>query len=215
MNRKEQIAEILLDLKAVSVSPRQPFTWASGLRAPLYCDNRLIISTVAQRRIVIEGFVALMQELDWKPEVVAGTATAGIPHAAWLAEALSLPMIYIRSAEKKHGKKNRIEGTLPTGAEVVVIEDLISTGGSSISAAQGVEEAGGRVLGIAAIFRYGMSRADKAFAEADINYASLTDLPALLDVALRRGYLVEDERQAVLAWREDPALWSQQFEGKG
>ena len=209
MTRANDIAEILLRLKAVSISPKQPFTWASGLRSPLYCDNRLIISTVAERRTVANAFVSLMDEQGWQPNVVAGTATAGIPHAAWIADALSLPMVYIRSAEKKHGKQNRIEGRLPEDARAVVIEDLISTGGSSVSAAQALEESGARILGVAAIFSYGMDKATRAFAEAGMAHATLTNLESLLAAAVTRGDLDEAERELVASWRVDPVAWSE------
>ena len=208
MSRQSDIAAILLDLKAVAVSPKNPFTWASGLRSPLYCDNRLIISTVVERRQVAAGFVALIREQGWQPDVIAGTATAGIPHAAWVADAMDLPMVYIRSASKKHGKQNLIEGRLPEGARAVVIEDLISTGGSSIKAARSLEEAGGKVAGVAAVFQYGMRRAVDAFAESAYAYATLTDLAALLDVARERQLLDHDEKETVLQWREDPQAWS-------
>ncbi|MDJ0838484.1 MAG: orotate phosphoribosyltransferase [Acidobacteriota bacterium] len=208
MSRAHDIAAILLDLEAVAVSPKKPFTWASGLRSPLYCDNRLIISTVHERRKVADAFTKMIAELGWQPQIIAGTATAGIPHAAWVAELMDLPMVYIRSAEKKHGKKNLIEGRLPKGARVVVIEDLISTGGSSIKAARAVEEAGGKVVGIAAVFQYGMRRAVNGFAEAGYPYDSLTDLASLLDVAENRQQLNAEEKQTVLQWREDPQAWS-------
>ena len=209
MNDKTRIAEILLDLKAVSPSPMNPFTWASGMRSPIYCDNRLIISNVKARRAVIAAFVRLLENLEVAPEVVAGTATAGIPHAAWLAESLSLPMIYVRSSEKKHGKQNRIEGKLNQGAKVIVIEDLISTGGSSVSAARGIQEAGGEVLGVVAIFQYGMDRARNTFGEAGIAYDTLTDLATLLDVAVEKGYLTGAEKVLMAEWRLDPAAWSE------
>ncbi len=211
MSDKQEIAGILLDLKAVSVSPRKPFTWASGLKSPLYCDNRLIISTVEERRVVVNAFLNLMEEKGWKPDVVAGTATAGIPHAAWIAERLSVPMIYVRSSEKKHGRKNLIEGSLPPGAEVVVIEDLISTGGSSVKAAIGVQEAGGKVLGVAAIFQYGMEKARACFEEAGLPFATLTDLESLLDVAGDKGLLSEEEKTLVSQWRQDPPAWSETY----
>ena len=209
MNQAAKIAEILLRLEAVSISPKQPFTWASGLRSPLYCDNRLIISTVEERREVVRAFVSLLGEQDWRANVIAGTATAGIPHAAWIAEALGLPMVYIRSAEKKHGKQNRIEGRLPADARAVVIEDLISTGGSSVSAALALQEAGAEILGVAAIFSYGMDKASKAFGDADMAHATLTNLETMLEVAVSRGDLDNEERALVAEWRSDPAAWSE------
>jgi len=208
---KKNIAGILLDLKAVSVSPRKPFTWASGLRSPLYCDNRLIISTVNERRVVVDAFLNLMKAMDWQPDVVAGTATAGIPHAAWIAEKLSIPMIYVRSAEKKHGRKNLIEGSLAQGSKVVVIEDLISTGGSSVKAAAGVQEAGGQVLGVAAIFQYGMQKAQDQFDAAGLPFATLTNLETLLQVAGEKGILSDEEKDLVSLWKQNPAAWSETY----
>lgn len=209
MNSKLAIASILLDLKAVSLSPRDPFTWASGLRSPIYCDNRLIISTVEERRQVVRAFVDLIHEMNWKPKAIAGTATAGIPHAAWIAEAMSLPMIYIRSSEKKHGKQNLIEGRLAEGTEIVVIEDLISTGGSSVAAANAAIEAGAKVLGVAAIFQYGMDKAKQRFDEASMPFATLTDLSKLLEAAQSKGYLNEEDSAMVAEWRQDPVAWSE------
>ncbi|CAM2066301.1 Orotate phosphoribosyltransferase [Sulfidibacter corallicola] len=203
-----EIATLLLELGAVSVSPNEPFTWTSGLKSPIYCDNRLIISTVDQRRRVARGFVDLMKQNDWQPDLVAGTATAGIPHGAWVADRLDLPMVYVRSAEKKHGKKNLIEGRVPDGASVVVVEDLISTGGSCIKAAQALEEQGAKVLGVVAIFQYGLPKAAAGFAEANLNYSTLTNMSALLDVAIESGRLSAGDRASLVAWQEDPAAWS-------
>jgi len=207
-DRSRAIAELLLDIGAVTVSPRQPFTWASGLKAPLYCDNRLLISDVAARQAVVEGFLAMIRDAGWQPDLIAGTATAGIPHAAWLAHALSLPMVYIRGAQKKHGKQNRIEGRVAAGSSAVVIEDLISTGGSVISAAKALTERGVHILGIGAVFQYGMARSRASFADAGYPYATLTDLDTLLRVALERELLSKDEIVSVQTWREDPKAWS-------
>jgi len=210
---RAEIARTLLALGAVSLSPRQPFTWASGLKSPIYCDNRLIISDVAARGRVIDGFVRMLARLDWRPDAIAGAATAGIPHAAWLADRLALPMVYVRAAEKKHGKQNRIEGRLPQGARVVVIEDLISTGGSSISVAQALREAGAKALGVAAVFQYGMARAAANFDAADLAFAALTDLEILLTVAAEDGRLTKGDLALIRAWREDPAGWSAAQDG--
>ena len=192
----------------MSIAATTPFTWASGLRAPLYCDNRLIISDVTQRRTVCSAFVALLRQQDWQPTVIAGTATAGIPHAAWLAEALSLPMVYVRSSAKQHGKQNLIEGRLPENAPCVVVEDLISTGGSVIKAAAALRARDARVLGVAAVFQYGLQPAQMNFSEADLPFASLTDLETLLEVAVARQLISNEDREIVQAWRKDPAAWS-------
>ncbi len=208
MNSARTIAAALLRLGAVGLSPQQPFTWASGLKSPLYCDNRLIISTVAERRLVIEGFRAMAEALPIRPEVVAGTATAGIPHAAWLAEALNLPMIYIRGSEKKHGKQNLIEGRLEVGAKVVVIEDLVSTGGSSIAAVEALRERGAEVLAVLAIFQYGMALAAENFARAGVPLHTLSDLTNLLEEAVAEGTLSAADRAVIEDWRHDPVAWS-------
>lgn len=213
MSDAKAIAAILLKLGAVSVSPREPFTWASGLKSPLYCDNRLIISTVEERRKVIKGFQVAVSQLDQKPDVIAGTATAGIPHAAWLADALSLPMIYIRGSEKKHGKQNRIEGRVPEGSKAIVIEDLVSTGGSSISAVEALQEKGIEVLAVIAIFQYGMERAAKNFATTNVPLITLSNLDALLAEAVDSGSIDDEERALVEAWRKDPAAWSDAITG--
>ena len=211
MTESKKIAEILLNLKAVSISPQQPYTWASGLKSPIYCDNRLVISTVEERRSVCQAFVNLIAEKGWQPNLIAGTATAGIPHAAWVAEAMSLPMIYVRSSEKKHGKQNLIEGRIPADAHVVVIEDLISTGGSSVKAADAVVAGGAKVLGVGAIFQYGMEKSKKRFAESGYDYATLTNLEHLLDVAISKGLLSQDDRKLVAEWRLDPPAWSDKY----
>ncbi len=205
---QKAIAQILLDLEAVSVAPQNPFTWTSGLRSPIYCDNRLIISTVTERRRVVQSFVDEISRQGWVPDLIAGTATAGIPHAAWVAEALSLPMVYVRSAEKKHGKRNLIEGRVAAGAKVVVIEDLISTGGSCIQAADGLVEAGAEVLGVAAVFQYGLEKATRRFTDAGYAYTSLTNLAALLEVAVESGRLAADQKQTLFDWQVDPQKWS-------
>lgn len=208
MRDAKAIAKILLDLGAVSLSPKAPFTWASGLRSPLYCDNRLIISTVEERRTVIQSFVDTIKDQGWAPDVIAGTATAGIPHGAWVAEAMGLPMVYVRSSSKKHGKQNLIEGRLQKGQKVVVIEDLISTGGSCIKAADALVEAGAEVIGVVAIFQYGLDKSVKAFADASLPYTTLSNLDALLAQAVASESINEEESGLVADWRKDPQAWS-------
>jgi orotate phosphoribosyltransferase len=209
------IAGILMDIGAVSLRADPPFTWASGRLSPIYCDNRLLMSHPAERRAVAEGFAELIRARGWSPELVAGTATAGIPHAAWLADLLSLPMIYVRGAAKGHGKENRIEGHLEPGARVVLIEDLISTGGSSLEAAQAVIDAGGALEGVAAIFTYGLEVARRRFEEAGVALAHLTDFRSLMDEALARGKLSAAEKAIVADWQRDPAVWSSSRGGAG
>lgn len=205
---KKDIAKILLELNAVALKLDPPFTWASGRFSPIYCDNRLIISSPADRRKVAQGFVDLIAANGWNPDVIAGTATAGIPHAAWVAEKMDLPMVYVRGAAKGHGKQNRIEGTLKPGQKVVLIEDLISTGKSSIEAANGVVDAEGDLLGVAAIFTYGLPVAVKQFADANMAFDTLTSFETLMDVAEELGTLTSEQKEIIATWQQDPAQWS-------
>lgn len=206
----KEIADILLELDAVSISVDQPFRWASGLNAPIYCDNRTLISFVKQREIVRDAFVDAIKGQAWEPSVIAGTATAGIPHAAWIAEAMKRPMVYVRGAAKGHGKRNQLEGTLPPNAQVVLVEDLISTGTSSLNAARAIQESGAQLLGIVAIFEYGLKRAETAFREAGIKRVTLTQLDILLAQLERRGGLSPGIQASFRAWQDDPVSWSDQ-----
>jgi len=208
MTRARDIASLLLDLKAVVVRPDEPFTWASGLRAPIYCDNRLIISDVPGRKLVIDAFLELIGALPLNPDVVAGTATAGIPHAAWVAHRLGLPMVYVRGKAKSHGKGYQIEGRLQASSSVVLIEDLISTGGSSIRAARALIEAGAKRVVVTAIFQYGMQRARAAFDAAAIDYRSLCDLDTLLELLGDRNLLSSAQLESMREWQGDPDAWS-------
>lgn len=208
------IAATLLDLKAVVLSPENPFTWASGLASPIYCDNRLIMSSVSAREAVIEAFCQNIKAMTPQPQAIAGCATAGIPHAAWIADRLKLPMVYVRSSEKKHGRQNRIEGRLSEGTRVLVIEDLISTGGSAIKVAQCLQEAGCEILQITSVFQYGLPKAAANFAAAGMAFQSLTDLETLLKVAVEKAYLNQAEFGLLQAWRQDPKAWSDAH-GKG
>jgi orotate phosphoribosyltransferase len=205
---KQEIAKILLDLNAVALRLDPPFTWASGRKSPIYCDNRLIISSPNDRKKVASEFVALMERNGWQPDVIAGTATAGIPHAAWVADMMNLPMVYVRGSAKGHGKENRIEGTLRPGQKVVMIEDLISTGKSSIDAANGVVDAGGDLLGVAAIFTYGLQKAVQQFADAKMPFDTLTTFEALMDVAQELGTLNAEQKEIIATWQVDPGQWS-------
>lgn len=210
---KKEIAKILLKLNAVALKLDPPFTWASGRFSPIYCDNRLIISSPKDRKTVARGFVSLIEANQWKPDVIAGTATAGIPHAAWVADAMNLPMVYVRGSAKGHGKQNRIEGTLKQGQKVVLIEDLISTGKSSIDAANGVVDAGGDLLGVAAIFTYGLPVANRQFEDADMAFDTLTSFVTLMDVAQELGTLSGEQKEIIAAWQLDPSLWSKERGG--
>lgn len=203
----EKIASALLSIEAVALRPNDPFTWTSGIKSPIYCDNRLTMSYPEIRDLIAESFAALIREQYPETEVIAGTATAGIPHAAFVAQKLGLPMIYIRDKAKGHGKENQIEGLVKEGQKVIVIEDLISTGGSSIKAAQAVEQSGAEVLAVLAIFSYQLDRAVNGFEEAGIALQTLSNYSALIDVALREGAIAEGDIVLLRSWRENPAAF--------
>ncbi|WP_025676462.1 orotate phosphoribosyltransferase [Paenibacillus polymyxa] len=204
-NIPEQIASHLLRIQAVALRPQQPFTWTSGIKSPIYCDNRLTMSYPEVRELIADSFAALIREQYPETEVIAGTATAGIPHAAWVAQKLNLPMAYVRDKAKGHGKENQIEGRISAGQKVMVIEDLISTGGSSIKAAQAVEQAGAQPLAVLAIFSYQLEKATQAFEEAGVKLQTLSNYTALMEVALREGTIQEEEMELLRSWRQDPA----------
>ena len=204
------IARHLLSARAVKLSPGDPFTWASGLRSPIYCDNRVLLSYPTVRADIIDGFVAAAGEFG-QLDGVAGVATAGIPHGTLLADRLGLPFIYIRSAAKGHGWQNQIEGRLQEGARYLVVEDLVSTGGSSLKAIEALRAAGGRVAGAVAIFTYGFPSAARAFAGADVPLQTLSDYPTLLQVATSDQAITPAQADALGNWREDPKAWSDRF----
>ncbi|TDL79935.1 orotate phosphoribosyltransferase [Peribacillus frigoritolerans] len=202
---KHQIAEQLLKIEAVFLSPNEPFTWSSGLKSPIYCDNRLTLSYPEVRKDIAEGLTKLIREEYPKAEIIAGTATAGIPHAAWVSDLLNLPMCYVRSKPKGHGKGNQIEGKVHEGQKVVVVEDLISTGGSVITAVQALREAGCEVIGVVSIFTYELQKGAEMLAEAGIHAVSLTDYSSLIDVALNKGSIEKVDLEKLKKWRENPA----------
>lgn len=193
---KHEIAEQLLEIKAVFLQPNDPFTWSSGLKSPIYCDNRLTLSYPKVRKNIASGLAGLIKEKFPETEVVAGTATAGIPHAAWVSDLLDLPMAYVRSKAKAHGKGNQIEGKVEKGQKVVVVEDLISTGGSVITAVNSLREAGCEVLGVVAIFTYELPKGKELLGEAEITAYSLTDYTSLLDVAQKKAIFKKEIWQA-------------------
>lgn len=203
LNLKQKIANDLLAIKAVELRPNDYFTWTSGLKSPIYCDNRLTMSYPKVRREIARGMVAIIQEQFPEVEVIAGTATAGIPHAAWVSELLDLPMVYVRDSAKKHGKTNQIEGRINQGAKVVVIEDLISTGLSSLKVVEALEAAGCEVLGVVAIFSYLISKATEAFKEAQVACHTLTDYDVLINEATKQGYIKDTDVAALVAWRDE------------
>lgn len=207
-NREKHYADILLSIEAVSLSPEDPFTWSSGLKAPIYCDNRLTMSYPELYRDIVSGLVELVKEHYPNATAIAGTATAGIPHAALIADRLELPMVYVRDKAKGHGKGNQIEGRLAEGSKVVMVEDLISTGGSVIRAAEAVREAGFDVLGAVAIMTYQLPIGTKAFAEADLSHFTLTNYENLIEVASLNPDLAKFQ-ESLLTWHQDPEAWSQ------
>ncbi|RUT36353.1 orotate phosphoribosyltransferase [Paenibacillus zeisoli] len=208
LNQKEtesKIAESLLEIGAVALRPHQPFTWTSGIKSPIYCDNRLTMSFPEVRDLIAEAFASLIREQYPDTEVIAGTATAGIPHAAFVSQKMGLPMAYIRDKAKGHGKENQIEGLIKPGQKVIVIEDLISTGGSSIKAAQAVEAAGAKPQAVLAIFSYQLDKAVNAFKDAGIEIQSLSNYSALIEVAVKKGTIQEQDLELLKSWREDPS----------
>lgn len=204
---KKNIAESLLKIQAVSLRPNEPFTWASGIISPIYCDNRLTLSYPEVRRNIASGLAEIIKEQFPGTELVAGTATAGIPHAAWVSEELNLPMCYVRSKAKGHGKGNQIEGKAEKGQKVVVVEDLISTGGSVITAVEALREAGCQVLGVVSIFTYQLEKGYELLRDANITAYSLTDFSTLVEVASEKGYIEQKDWEKLMEWRKNPAEW--------
>ena len=202
----KQIAEALLKIEAVTLSPNEPYTWSSGLKSPIYCDNRLTLSYPEVRHLIVEALVDAVRPLD--ADVIAGTATAGIPHATLLADRLGLPLIYVRSSAKGHGKGNRIEGRFDPGARVVVIEDLLSTGLSSLEAAQAVQQAGGDVIQIQAIFSYNLAKLAINNLEYGTITKALTTFEELVQVAREQRVITREEAVSLKKWQADPYHWS-------
>ena len=205
MSRKEEIAEALLSIQAVFLRPKDPFTWASGIHSPIYCDNRLTLSFPEVRRKIEKGLAELVREHFPEASALFGTSTAGIAHAALTAEILDLPMGYVRGSAKDHGRQNQIEGALSEGQPVVVLEDLISTGGSVIDCVEVLRKNGAKVLGVVSIFTYGMEKGKKRLKEADVENYSLCDLDSLLPVAAGKGYIEEKEVAKLLRFRDNPS----------
>ncbi len=202
-----EVAKKLIDIKAIKVQPDAPFTWASGWKSPIYCDNRKILSYPETRTFVRDRFVDIIKSKYPQAEVIAGVATGAIAMGALVAEVLGLPFIYIRSAPKGHGLENLIEGVMHEGQKVVVVEDLISTGGSSLNAAEAVVKAGGNVLGMVAIFTYGFPHAIENFAKAGIELTTLSNYHALIDSAVAMNEVNAGQVETLMKWRENPAEW--------
>ena len=204
-NLEVKVAENLLKIKAVFLKPNDPFTWASGIKSPIYCDNRLTLSHVEVRKVVEEGLAQLIKEHYPTCEVIMGTSTAGIPHAAYVSDILSLPMGYVRGGAKDHGRQNQIEGVVPVGKNVVVIEDLISTAGSSIEVVNILREAGCNVLGIASIFTYNLKKGIDRLQEANVINHSLSNFEVLAKVAAENNYIEKEDLAKVLKFQSNPS----------
>lgn len=203
----KNVAKDLLQIEAIFLSPNEPFTWASGLKSPIYCDNRITMSYPVVRTEIAKGLAEKIKETYPDVQVIAGTATAGIPHAAWVADLLNLPMVYIRSKAKDHGKGNQIEGRIFKGQKMVIIEDLISTGGSVLEAADAAEREGADVLGVAAIFTYELPKGKAKFAETNRELVTLTNYSTLLEAALESNYIEESDVTLLQNWKKDPENW--------
>jgi len=204
----KEIAQLLINTEAVKVSINPPFTWTSGIKSPVYCDNRILISFPQERKKITNALIEKIKEANLKPDFLAGTATAGIPWTAFLAEKLNLPMVFVRGEAKKHGTKKRIEGKLKASSKVLIIEDLISTGGSSISTSKAiVEEGKSEVLGIAAIMSWELPLAKKNFQEHNIPLITLTGFSELIPASAENGSLNQEEVKNIFSFQEDPKSW--------
>ncbi|WP_208589268.1 orotate phosphoribosyltransferase [Gracilibacillus suaedae] len=203
MLKSKEIANALYEIDAIQIRPDRSFVWTSGIHSPIYCDNRLTMSYPDVRKQIVKQFAEIIDQLTEKPDVIAGCATAGIPHAAWLADYLNLPMVYVRSKPKGHGKQNQIEGKVEQGDKVIVIEDLISTGGSSIESALVLREAGAEVLSVLAIFSYGLKKADQQFKEANIPFTTITNFDILAKALVENNEITDVEKTDLLQWRDE------------
>jgi orotate phosphoribosyltransferase len=211
MNLSKNCAKYLLEIKAVKLSPSQPFTWESGLKSPIYCDNRKTLSYPEVRTFIKNGLVEIIKSQYPDVEVIAGVATGAIAQGALVAESLKLPFVYVRSDEKKHGLTNIVEGVVEAGQKVVVVEDLVSTGQSSLKAADALKDIGCDVLGMVAIFTYNLPIATQRFEEAKLSLHTLTNYPILVENAANEGYIKADEMATLNEWNKDPAAWAEQY----
>lgn len=202
-----KIAEMLLKIEAIKLNTAKPFTWSSGWKSPIYCDNRLSLSYPEVRQVIKAGLMHAIQENFYTVECIAGVATAGIAQGALVADAMSLPFLYVRPKPKDHGMENLIEGKITKGQKVVVVEDLVSTGGSSLKTVAALRDAGFKVLGMVSIFNYGFDIATRNFYEADVSLISLSDYGHLLTMALNEKHITEDQVTSLKAWRVDPSNW--------
>ncbi|WP_111708073.1 orotate phosphoribosyltransferase [Lutibacter citreus] len=205
----KKTAELLLQIKAIKLQPNDPFTWASGWKSPIYCDNRTTLSFPKIRNYLRENLANIIECEYGKPDVIAGVATGAIAIGVLVAQHLNIPFIYVRPEPKSHGRKNQIEGLLEKNKNVVVVEDLISTGKSSLNAVKALREEGANVKGMVAIFNYGFDVADENFAEANVNLTTLSDYNHLLEQSLDSSYITKDEMNTLKEWRENPSKWNQ------
>ena len=207
-NTAKKTAELLLKIKAIKLQPEEPFTWASGWKSPIYCDNRITLSYVMIRNYIRESLAKIILEKHGQPDVIAGVATGAIAIGVLVAQELGVPFIYVRPEPKQHGRKNQIEGFLDSGQNVVVVEDLISTGKSSLNAVKALKEAGARVIGMVAIFDYGFETAENNFKEFHLELTTLSDYDNLLEQALETNFIATKQLGALKDWRENPAEWN-------
>lgn len=206
-NKPKEIAEILLELEAVKLSPQKPFTWASGIKSPIYCDNRITLSHPEERKFMARSLMELVP--DWNQiDVIAGVATAGIPYASILAHITEKPLIYVRSGTKSHGRQNVIEGSCKPGQRVIVVEDLISTGGSVLEAVAHLRNADLDVAGVIAIFTYQLAEADQNFRDAKVNYTTLSNYKTLINQAVEMNYINDDDMKTLKKWNKSPKKWN-------
>ena len=201
------VAQTLLQIKAIKLRPANPFTWASGWKSPIYCDNRTILSYPEARTSVCQGLAEIVKKSGINYDFIAGVATGAIAQGVLVAQLLDKPFVYVRPKPKEHGMGNQIEGHLPEGSKVMVIEDLISTGGSSLKAVDALRKANCEVVGMVAIFTYGFPVAEESFAKADVKLETLSDYNSLIEIAAQTGYIKSDEQEALKEWRVDPANW--------
>jgi orotate phosphoribosyltransferase len=207
-NTAKKTAELLLQIKAIKLQPDEPFTWASGWNSPIYCDNRVTLSYVMIRNYVRENLAKIISEKHGQPDVIAGVATGAIAIGVLVAQELGVPFIYVRPEPKKHGRQNQIEGFLDSGQNVVVVEDLISTGKSSLNAVKALKDAGARVIGMVAIFNYGFPVAEKNFKDCHLELTTLSDYENLIEQALETNFISTKQVTTLKAWRDDPGEWN-------
>ena len=206
-NISNEVAKMLLEIKAIKLNQSNPFTWASGWKSPIYCDNRKSLSYPEVRTYIKKALSVEIETAFPKVEVIAGVATAGIPQGALVAEELGLPFVYVRSKPKGHGMENLIEGELKAGSKVVVIEDLVSTGGSSLKAVEDLKKVDAEILGMAAIFTYGFNVAKQNFENADVDLITLSNYSDMLNIAVEQNYVSKNDLNSLASWREDPSVW--------